>query len=278
MRKVNKPKYNVKSIVCDCAKTIRDTNKKERLITASDEIQNKSDEYDSLAEKQSLSEIAPHNMVTNKVSKEDMTWLYEHKFVAQADVRAMYYDKIFVSTNGICPVCCLGQVGNLDHYLPKSLYPTYAVTPYNLIPICRDCNYTKNDRNFDKISDATLHPYYDNADDIIWLKAKLIIKDGGLVASYFVDENICTENKLLLQRCVIHFKIYKLNNRFAIEAAREISEKQRRWKTNLEKWGKEEFLNSINEEIADLEIMHKNSWKAALYRALAEDATILNLI
>jgi len=73
----------------------------------------------------------------------------------------------------VCPACD-GQpphviktraFSDVDHFLPKSLYPFLAIHPYNLVPICTDCNrYFKRDH--DPIGDhrrETLidiyHPY-----------------------------------------------------------------------------------------------------------------------
>ncbi|MBF4102148.1 hypothetical protein INT80_00710 [Gallibacterium anatis] len=30
----------------------------------------------------------------------------------------------------------------IDHFLPKSEFCYYSIFPYNLIPICKDCNQT----------------------------------------------------------------------------------------------------------------------------------------
>lgn len=278
MKKVKKPEYNVKTIVCDCAESIRDISKKNRIIAASETIYLKSEEYDSFAERQALSSIPVHDTVADSITKDEMVELYERKFVAHNAVRSKYYDKIIISTDGICPICCLGQVGNLDHYLPKALFPTYAITPYNLLPICRDCNYIKREQIFADDAEATLHPYYDDFDSLIWLKARLLIQNGGLIAEYYVDEDLDIDDKTFIQRCFSHFTTYELDKRYPIEAAREIAEKQRRWKNDLEKRGEEEFLESIYEDIYYLEAVQKNSWKVALYRALTENVGVLNHI
>ena len=195
MKKLKKPEFNVKNIVCDCAESIQNSDKRNRIINASDEIQIRSSEYDSLAENQLLSEIKEHDIVAGNITKSEMVELYDRKFVLHEKVRPKYYDKILVSTSGICPICCLGQVGNLDHYLPKSLYPTYAVTPYNLLPVCRDCNHDKRNQNFVNNYEATLHPYYDEVDSVIWLKAEMLIRDGGLVARYYIEDDINDDDK-----------------------------------------------------------------------------------
>jgi hypothetical protein len=43
----------------------------------------------------------------------------------------------------VCPAC-LGQLhmgkAQLDHYFPKSLFPSLVIQPYNIVPICMECN------------------------------------------------------------------------------------------------------------------------------------------
>ena len=52
-----------------------------------------------------------------------------------------------------CPMCNESKVGNiidedrtyrpaLDHFLPKSKYPHFSLSIYNLIPTCHTCNST----------------------------------------------------------------------------------------------------------------------------------------
>jgi len=64
-----------------------------------------------------------------------------------------------------CPFCGINQLQvyqnvsnfDIDHFLPKSLYPQYAFSLYNLIPICKHCNQNiKKDR--DPLEFATANP------------------------------------------------------------------------------------------------------------------------
>ncbi len=56
-----------------------------------------------------------------------------------------------------------------DHYLPKSIYPFFALSLYNLISSCSICNSLKGDRDIDKIEgienqnfkDVKMNPYID---------------------------------------------------------------------------------------------------------------------
>jgi hypothetical protein len=42
-----------------------------------------------------------------------------------------------------CPYCNFGEQWEHDHYLPKRVYPEFALYPNNLIPICKPCNGKK---------------------------------------------------------------------------------------------------------------------------------------
>lgn len=70
----------------------------------------------------------------------------------------------------VCPMCD-GKApihtrdrdrAEVDHFLPKSLYPFLSIHPYNLVPICSDCNGFKS--NTDPLPTQgplldTFHPY-----------------------------------------------------------------------------------------------------------------------
>lgn len=45
-----------------------------------------------------------------------------------------------------------------DHFLPKSKYPLTAVTPFNIVPACPECNKTKDENCI------SIHPYEDSFD------------------------------------------------------------------------------------------------------------------
>ena len=62
-----------------------------------------------------------------------------------------------------CPACGeSGRPNTLDHFLPKGVYPQFAIVPHNLFPMCDACQGAK----LEKTGDADdpkffIHPYYD---------------------------------------------------------------------------------------------------------------------
>lgn len=69
-----------------------------------------------------------------------------------------------------CPVCGSPVTGSLDHYLPRDIYPEFAIMRANLIPACMHCNsgvkgttvHGGDPRRF-------IHPYFDTwAAQALW--------------------------------------------------------------------------------------------------------------
>jgi hypothetical protein len=100
--------------------------------------------YEMHGEKTALFKICPEKEIDNCVTTEEMSRLYKGHFSRMKSPSRHMYDAIMTSSwKGFCPLCSHRQVTTLDHYLPKSLYPIFAVTPLNLIPSCSDCNKAK---------------------------------------------------------------------------------------------------------------------------------------
>ena len=60
-----------------------------------------------------------------------------------------------------CPMCGSFHSGTLDHLLPKSDHPVFAIFSRNLVPACK-CNSTRTDRLTGSASERILHPYFDD--------------------------------------------------------------------------------------------------------------------
>jgi len=63
----------------------------------------------------------------------------------------------------ICPACGeFGEPNTLDHYLPKTKYPHFSVTPANLFPMCDACQSLKSSKTGSALEPRYfLHPYFD---------------------------------------------------------------------------------------------------------------------
>lgn len=263
----------------DCVASYRKETRdgiKNRLHVSISVICDESRIYDEEASQHNWSIFQPHTMVNKTLSKEDMCDIYDSKFVKVDRIKNKYYDHLMSLANtGKCPICGIGQASTLDHYLAKTIYPTYAVTPYNLVPVCKDCNFAKSDSIMIPDS-APLHPYYDEIDSTNWLKARLIERDEGIVAEFSVSQDLQKSDFCLYQRLKRHMDLYHLNKAYAVQSITEIAENLPFWKKKYKEWGREEFKTYLTEVLAAKESFQYNTWNTALLKALIENIDIVS--
>lgn len=130
--------------------------------------------------------------------------------------------KLVELSGGRCPICGASfgysQV-TLDHILPKSIYPSLAILPINLVPICYYCNTRKNK----KISERVFHPYFEGYDLTHLLEVSIIPNSSNSIEDSRVNINIKSfndvadifkNNKIYKEICK-NIEIYGLRERFS---------------------------------------------------------------
>ncbi len=142
---IEKPENNVKEVFEDCISNFRDESLKNRLQSILPFIQSESSDYDVKASSSSLFSLTSSTDINGIVTVDEMQKVYDRKLVKKGQPGRKHYEKIKLSAkHNICPLCDHRTVTTLDHVLPKSKYPTFAVTPFNLVPACGDCNKIKD--------------------------------------------------------------------------------------------------------------------------------------
>lgn len=179
------------------------------------------DQFRAAAQNNTLYQLPTTTMVGALTSKQ-MGWLYTKKMAdPKAPGRAIYDEIRMAAPNGRCPLCGRGVVHTLDHHLPKAHYPDLALTPINLVPACQDCNKSKASTLPTAPGEETLHPYFDNIDGDIWLRARVI--EVGPAAVFYSVVPPATWSPTLGMRVREHFRIYHLRQLYASLAGEEIS-------------------------------------------------------
>ncbi|SFT19145.1 HNH endonuclease domain-containing protein [Paenibacillus sp. BC26] len=96
------------------------------------------------------------------------------------------YFFVMESALRVCPYCNRQYItplysdngkirADIDHFLPKSIYPYFSMSLYNLVPVCKSCNQSlKRDKefNFNHIS-----PYEDHIGDYFKFKANVVTNE-----------------------------------------------------------------------------------------------------
>ena len=212
-----------------------------------------------------LHTIQKNPVLPKGITKDHMIKVYSDKFAKKNTPGRIYYDKLLSAPQGgRCPICGVRLVKNLDHYLPKAFYPTLVVTPENLIPTCRDCNFDKHAYTISKPEEAPLHPYFDDISDEIWLVVNLMPHKTAL---YDVEcpETWTEINKMRIKR---HLQLYNLDEFYASKSAQEIADNIFYWQQIFSDCGEVQLLDHLIGSCASIEKNQLNSWRAALYRGL----------
>lgn len=263
MKKLDKPDLPFDDIFDDCIENMR-LPRKQHLRDAKPVLILNNEEYDARADATELYMIAAHTNVTVNVSKDDMVYLYEGKFLKEG---RSYYDILFTSApHDTCPFCGQRKVKTLDHYLPKTLYPSFAITPLNLVPCCSDCNKDKDTEDANSQEEQLIHPYYDDIGELIWLEAEVV--ESLPVSMVFNVQDFSASNEVLHARIINHFKTLSLGKLYAVHAAEEL-ENIRGALVKLQASPDDDALrNYLQLQHDSCNERNPNSWNTAMYSAL----------
>jgi hypothetical protein len=260
------PKASAVDVFEVCAESQRDAGSRSRMMSASPSVQNADERYDSAGRLGRLHELEPKDFAGENVQPSEMVKLYDRSFAAQGSAGRIYYDVIKLAPKyGLCPMCGLGSVASLDHFLPKSSFSALTVNPHNLVPACMECNKTKSD----KIS-GLVHPYFDSVDSSDWLVAE-IVEGPRVRARFYVITPEAWSAELAL-RVRNHFDVFGLNRRYGAEAAVIFSGLRSMFGELHTSGGQRAVMSNLEASARSWSSYARNCWQAALYAAMAGSA------
>jgi hypothetical protein len=274
MKEITKPAKKVVDIL-DLLKT--DTASQAVILdieSLSDILTERETLYEEGVENVTLFEISREQNFSERVDRDKIISYYNYRILQRPNGRG-FYDEVFLSSpNNICPYCTINAVKTIDHFLPKAEYPSYSITPSNLVPSCRDCNLDKKVIYPTSSNDQTFHPYFDKVDIDCWLRAELQ-ETEPLTFQYAV---IRPRNwdEIKYDRATAHFRGYNINQLFSNEANRELRSLQSHFKSLRSK--DRELLKVYLEEIygSCLDGLGPIDWKTLMYQELSTNEWFLD--
>jgi len=274
MRRLPKPNLDVGAVYASCVQGVPNATAVTRFQAAAQDMEHLAGLYDSRAAVNELHLFAaskwgqPGQLTLGALTKGDLTSLYTDYMVTRNAPARLFYDRLLVAPLGKCPYCGFGHVSTLDHFLSKARYPGFAVLPTNLVPCCGDCNHGKG-AGVLTANNQIPHPYYE---------APAIETDTWLFASIEETTPARAQYSVLIPsgwsaalalRVQNYFRDLDLAARFAVEAASEIVSLS----DLLAPLTNAELIRQKLQQDADIERARRtNTWKAALYEALASSA------
>ena len=246
-----------------CVNGVQDRAMPSRFLESAEELARIATSYSAALEDERFEDLRLHEQAYGSVTKDDMVWLYENRFVDGPG--RVVYNRMFMSSKyNRCPYCMCNGVKSIDHYVGKSVYPMLAVTPANLVPSCSDCNKNKSDKIITGSDDLILHPYFDRV-DVRWLYAKFI--EAELRVSFYFEAPLTYSDKNT-RRLENHFNQLKLASLYADLAAVDMTS----LKFGLSKTFIGAGADGVHDWLSD-EAKNPNrrinTWQTAMYDALA---------
>ena len=275
MKVLTKPNITAKDALSSCISKVRVASLKAKLKACEGLISQAETEFESKITKGEIHTISKEKVVNGNVSAKELEAVYTGRMVGKNAPGRTIYDKLILAPKyGICPLCSHRQVSTLDHYLPKSDFPRLAIAPINLIPSCFDCNKYKLTISPSNPEEETLHPYYDNIENVQWLYAQVNHTMPPTV-SFFVKPPGSWPD-LLKARVQFHFQSFSLAKLYTKEAAVCISDLNQRLQFIHSSCGAIGVSKYLHDEAKSRYASDKNSWRTAFYFAVASDDWFCN--
>lgn len=176
-----------------------------------------------------------------------------------------------MAASDVCYICNERDACELDHFLPKELFPELSLFGGNLIPVCRQCNISKGTRVTDTNGHgAYFHPHKCNVnrDEAILFAEVHDIRTGArFTFSVRQSENISTDQFRLIDN---QFRISGMNAYYSTCASKLLSSQNiaiREEGFRGEKAVYDYLDQQARTRAGDL---GRNHWAPAMFRALAD--------
>ncbi|WP_299123125.1 hypothetical protein [uncultured Tenacibaculum sp.] len=72
--------------------------------------------------------------------------LYFSKTKTAREITKEILDNLDANHSNVCLYCGIGEIDQIDHFLPKEHFPEFSILHKNLIPICGKCNEIKGSK------------------------------------------------------------------------------------------------------------------------------------
>jgi hypothetical protein len=277
MRAMAIPTVTPAEVLNACIETIANDDLKRRVQAIQNDLLGSGIKYQAGAALARLyllqaNRQANDEILVGAVTKAEVKTLYTYNLVRTPAGRVHYDALIASAPKGICPLCGAGVAATLDHFLPKGAFPLFSILPINLVPACRDCNTGKLSAFAAMAGDQTLHPYFDHGLYINdrWLKADVVASNPASLRFYTSPpDQWDDENK---QRIEAHFRAFKLGHKYAVLAASELSSLIGLLANHVGIGGIDEVRRFLLSCAVSESRIHLNSWRSAMFNALAESA------
>jgi 5-methylcytosine-specific restriction endonuclease McrA len=208
--------------------------------------------------------------------KSELLSLYDYQNKIIRDIRENIKNQQIETIRTTCQNCTIDSVCTMDHILPKTFYPEYAVNAYNLFPCCSICNEYKS-----KITGEQkfLNLFLDKLPDIQYLFVEIRREKDGLNFRFYLSNNQMKMGHLLFQTIENHFENLHLLQRMKDCSISYLSDFISSIQPHYSRNGKNYVIETVLESIDDERKGYGfNYWKSSLKIALIDSSDFWDYI
>lgn len=268
MWSVECPDLDAGETFATCISRVRNPQMRRRLRSIRLDIEAAADDYIERAESGELHKINQVPVIGG-VPGTELVKTYDSRMAKGGQPGRPIYDQIkLLPENDRCPFCGHRNVSTLDHFLPKQLYPIFAVTPVNLVASCSDCNKAKLEDVPASAEGTLIHPYFDDVEDEQWLFAS-VARSTPAALTFYVQE-VAEWDDILNARVAHQFAALGLARLYSTQAGTEITNIRHNLRLYYDDGGIEAVRNELQRQWASRQANNINSWQTACYEALSQ--------
>lgn len=210
-----------------------------------------------------------HTLAPITISKADRSALidgYEGRTAAMKRRLGTMIASLPAADADLCPYCSLDTNPDLDHFLPKAVFPEFSLHGRNLVPICTQCNRKKLNAIKAKATNARLflHPSSEPSNNARVLEADLSFDAGKMTVNYHIDDGgaLLDDERKLVER---HFARLDLGDRYTRRAHSYMAS----FKASVKGRPRAAVAKALHSKIENPEFGEPiNGWRPALFRAV----------
>ncbi|MDT8860989.1 hypothetical protein N0O92_12170 [Alkalihalobacillus sp. MEB130] len=195
------------------------------------------------------------------------------KLVRELKTAIISQQNVFYRNN--CAYCGLNETKYMDHYLPKDIFPEYAIHYYNLVPCCSYCNEKKSGYVIDENRNRKVYnPYFENVGEQLILECKLQCEENTISTRLVIKEDV--ENQVYKNHVVTLGLIERYEEQIPRKLATIIFELIVGYEENgIDTAGAKRVMNRKLSEAERLQ--GYNSLDALIYRAYLKSDSLFNV-
>lgn len=147
------------------------------------------------------------NISFTEEQKDALQSLYSSKTVTAKKITEEILDSLDSNHSDLCLYCGIGEIDQIDHFLPQEYFPEYSILHKNLIPICGKCNQIKGDKIAGIDGVNYIHAIFDKLPIESYLNCKITYDNDVPTVKFSIN------SKFTSTTVDSHFQDLKLNKR-----------------------------------------------------------------